>query len=47
MAAGDGRELVIEVERDQKRCQQAFGRVELEMRPGAEAAREAVASEFG
>ena len=32
----DDSELVIEMERDQKRCQQAFGGVELEKRPGVE-----------
>jgi hypothetical protein len=41
----DDRELVKWVENDQKRSQQAFGEIGLEMRLVVEAARKAVASE--
>jgi hypothetical protein len=38
---------VEKVESDQKRSQQAFGGMDLEMQPVVEAARKAVASEYG
>lgn len=47
VAVANDRQLVEEEESDQKRSQQAFGGVDGEMRRVVEAAREAIASEYG
>ena len=46
MAVADDRELVVWMKRDQKRSQQAFGGVDLEMRPLRRLLVQAVASEY-